>query len=78
MIFYGVVRLAGLQDVDELVQMRWDFSEEDYPNSEGSFKDFHKTCSEFLLKAMTSGDWYIWVAEVRTTYSSAYVSAAHT
>ena len=60
----AIIRLAALKDVDELVQMRWDFSEEDYPNSEGSFKDFHKTCSEFLLKAMTGGDWYIWVAEV--------------
>ncbi|MGO4500083.1 N-acetyltransferase family protein [Paenibacillus sp. 2RAB27] len=57
------VRLATLDDVDELVQMRWDFSAEDYGVSTVSFEEFHQICSEFLIKAIESRDWYIWVAE---------------
>lgn len=60
----GNVRLATLDDVDELVQMRWDFSEEDYGDSTVSFEDFHQICSEFLRTTINSGDWFIWVAEV--------------
>jgi GNAT superfamily N-acetyltransferase len=60
----AIVRLATLDDVDELVQMRWEFSKEDYEVSTISFEDFHQTCSEFLVKAIKSGNWYIWVSEV--------------
>lgn len=58
-----VVRLAALDDIDELVQMRWDFSEEDYGSSTVRFEEFHRTCREFLVNAIPSGNWFIWVAE---------------
>jgi RimJ/RimL family protein N-acetyltransferase len=58
------IRLAAIDDVDQLVQMRWDFSEEDYGKSAVSFEEFHRICCDFLVNAMESGDWYIWVAEV--------------
>lgn len=58
-----IVRLATLDDLDELVQMRWDFSTEDYGDSNVSFEEFHQTCSEFLIQAIIRGNWYIWVAE---------------
>ncbi|WP_429844231.1 GNAT family N-acetyltransferase [Brevibacillus sp. FIR094] len=59
-----IIRLATLDDVDELVQMRWDFSEEEKTINSVSFEDFKPICSEFLMKAIKSGDWYIWIAEV--------------
>jgi GNAT superfamily N-acetyltransferase len=59
----AIVRLAALEDVNELVRMRWDFSEEEYGESTLHYEEFHRTCSEFLVKAIKSGNWYIWVAE---------------
>jgi hypothetical protein len=59
-----MIRLATFDDIDELVQMRWDFSEEENPRHSVSFEEFYPICSEFLRKAMNSGDWYIWIAEV--------------
>ena len=59
----AIVRLATLDDVDELVQMRWDFSAEDYGVSTVSFEEFYQICSGFLINAIESGNWYIWVAE---------------
>lgn len=59
-----ITRLATLDDVDELVQMRWDFSLEGKTINSVSFEEFNQICSEFLMKAIKSGDWYIWVAEV--------------
>ncbi|MFC3773173.1 GNAT family N-acetyltransferase [Paenibacillus sp. GCM10012303] len=73
-----IVRLATLDDVDELVQMRWDFSAEDYGLGTANFEEFHRICSEFLIKAIGSGDWYIWVAEVdRTIVSHMYLQLIH-
>ncbi|MCY9662651.1 GNAT family N-acetyltransferase [Paenibacillus chondroitinus] len=74
----AIVRLATLDDVDELVQMRWDFSIEDYGVSTVRFSEFHHTCSQFLVKAFESGDWYIWLAEVeRKIVSHMYVQLIH-
>ncbi|WP_223275634.1 GNAT family N-acetyltransferase [Paenibacillus elgii] len=73
----AIVRLATLDDVDELVRMRWDFSEEGY-TSAVSFKEFYPICREFLIKAMGSGDWYIWVAEVeKSIVSHMYLQLIH-
>lgn len=72
-----LVRLAALDDVDELVQMRWDFSEEEASSSVG-FEEFHRICSEFLVKALESGDWYIWIAEVENKIvSHMYLQLIH-
>lgn len=59
----SIIRLATLEDIDELVRMRWEFSEEENSDSTLNYEEFHQTCYEFLVKAMKSGDWYIWVAE---------------
>lgn len=73
----ALVRLAVLDDVDELVQMRWDFSEEE-ASSSVSFEEFHRICSEFLVKALESGDWYIWIAEVENKIvSHMYLQLIH-
>lgn len=58
-----LVRLATVEDVPQLVQMRWDFSEGERTNHTVTFEEFNQVCSEFLVKALNSGDWYIWVAE---------------
>ncbi|MFD2115200.1 hypothetical protein ACFSTH_05580 [Paenibacillus yanchengensis] len=55
----AIIRLATLNDVDELVQMRWDFSKEDYCNSSDSFEEFYKICSEFLVKAIEGVDFQL-------------------
>ncbi|WP_256757636.1 GNAT family N-acetyltransferase [Cohnella sp. WQ 127256] len=74
----AIVRLATLDDVDGLVQMRWDFSTEDYGVSTVSFEEFHQICSEFLVEAIESGDWYIWVAEVeKNIVSQMYLQLIH-
>ncbi|RAV19221.1 GNAT family N-acetyltransferase [Paenibacillus contaminans] len=57
------VRLATIHDIDELVQMRWDFSLEGVTDHSESFGEFHAVCSSFLEKAIESGSWFIWVAE---------------
>ncbi|MWC30538.1 GNAT family N-acetyltransferase [Paenibacillus sp. MMS18-CY102] len=58
------VRLATLEDVAQLVQMRWDFTAEERKESAVTFEQFEKVCKEFLVKAIRSGDWFIWVAEI--------------
>ncbi|WP_068617722.1 GNAT family N-acetyltransferase [Paenibacillus tuaregi] len=74
----AIVRLATLDDVDELVKMRWDFSMEDNGVSTVSFEEFHQICSEFLVKAIESRDWYIWVAEVeKNIVSHMYLQLIH-
>ncbi|WP_054029052.1 GNAT family N-acetyltransferase [Bacillus sp. FJAT-28004] len=59
----SIVRLAILDDINELVRMRWEFSEEENSDITLNYEEFHQTCSEFLVKAIKSGNWYIWVAE---------------
>ncbi|MET3292310.1 UNVERIFIED_CONTAM: GNAT superfamily N-acetyltransferase [Brevibacillus sp. OAP136] len=59
----SAVRLATVEDIDELVRMRWDFSQEENPQHSVDYREFYPVCSAFLQKALTSGDWYIWIAE---------------
>ncbi|MFK0522058.1 GNAT family N-acetyltransferase [Paenibacillus illinoisensis] len=59
-----LVRLATLEDIPQLVQMRWDFSEEERMDTAVTFEEFNQVCTEFLVKAIKSGDWYIWIAEI--------------
>ncbi|MCH7323362.1 GNAT family N-acetyltransferase [Solibacillus sp. MA9] len=73
-----IVRLATLDDIDALVQMRWDFSEEDNGVSAVRFEEFDLICRKFLMKAMESGDWYIWVAEAeKEIVSHMYLQLIH-
>jgi len=74
----ALVRLATLDDVDELVQMRWEFSEDEHSNGIVSFEEFHQICSEFLIKAIKGEDWYIWIAEVeKNIVSHMYLQLIH-
>ncbi|SEN74706.1 GNAT family N-acetyltransferase [Paenibacillus sp. OV219] len=60
------IRLATVNDISELAQIRYTFTVEDYPElrqgAEGE-EQFYRTCSAFLEQAITGGDWFIWVAE---------------
>lgn len=60
----AIIRLATVSDVKQLVQMRWDFTAEDQDLNAINFEEFHQTCSGFLVKAIETGDWYIWIAEI--------------
>lgn len=74
----AMIRLAALDDVDELVQMRWDYSGEEQAISTVSFEEFHRICRKFLVTAIESGDWYIWVAEVdKKIVSHMYLQLIH-
>lgn len=61
-----VTRLANFRDIDQLVQMRWDFTVEDDESGkikESSFGEFYQECRTFLKKALDEEKWSIWVAE---------------
>lgn len=58
-------RLAGKEDIEQLINMRWDFTLEDYPENgqETEYSSFSEECKAFLGGALSSGQWFIWVAE---------------
>ncbi|PGL70408.1 GNAT family N-acetyltransferase [Bacillus sp. AFS055030] len=67
------VRLAEIKDIDQLIKMRWDFTLEDYETGRikaSEYNDFYNECRDFLLKALNSKQWYIWVAEIEGTIAS--------
>ncbi|WP_409304886.1 GNAT family N-acetyltransferase [Peribacillus sp. SCS-155] len=58
------IRLAEEKDIQQLIRMRWDFTlEHDESKKAASYDDFAKECQVFFQKALTSGRWFIWVAE---------------
>lgn len=60
------IRLAERKDINQLIQMRWDFTLEDNHTkifNEIDFKAFKLECQDFLEKALESETWFIWVAE---------------
>lgn len=73
-----LVRLATFEDIPQLVQMRWDFSVEERLESAVTFEEFSGICSEFLVHAIRSGDWYIWIAEISgSLVSHMYLQLIH-
>lgn len=61
----ATIRLARLDDIEQLVEMRRDFTFEDFDPSEVTSRPgYEHDCSGFLINAITSGRWKIWVAEV--------------
>lgn len=58
------IRLAEAKDIKQLIRMRWDFTiEYDESKKSESFNGFEKECQSFLVNALNSGQWFIWVAE---------------
>lgn len=74
------MRLAGVQDIDQLIRMRWDFSNEynEQKIAEKLYEDFYKECRSFLLEAMKGGEWFIWVADLDgSVISHIYLELIH-
>lgn len=60
------IRLAGAKDIQQLIQMRWDFTiEYDGSNqiAQTNFDVFEIECQSFLENAFKSDQWFVWVAE---------------
>lgn len=58
------IRLAEEKDIEQLIRMRWDFTiEYDESKKEESYHDFEKECQQFLMEALASDKWFIWIAE---------------
>ncbi|MBP3950207.1 GNAT family N-acetyltransferase [Bacillus suaedae] len=60
------IRLAEGKDCKQLIKLRWDSTIEfDEKNEieEALYDDFEKECQAFLENALTSDQWFIWVAE---------------
>ncbi len=55
-------RTATVEDLPELVRMRWAFRTEDEPPTVDP-EDFVRECTAFLTLGLTEGDWVYWVAE---------------
>ncbi|GAA5416844.1 hypothetical protein Pryu01_01883 [Paraliobacillus ryukyuensis] len=58
------IRLAEAKDIDQLIKMRWDMTVEYDPSkNEAFYEAFKKEFHTFLAHALTSNQWFIWVAE---------------
>ncbi len=59
------VRRAESRDIDELVQMRSDFTFEDpEADPEAALPGYESDCRSFLERALAEERWQIWVAEI--------------
>lgn len=59
-----VIRLAEVKDITQLIKMRWDFTiEHDESKRIASYEDFERECHDFLEKAISDNQWFIWIAE---------------
>ena len=60
-----IIRLARHEDIQELVEMRRDFTFEDFESGAAITRPgYEDDCRTFLSDAITSGRWHIWLAEV--------------
>lgn len=58
------IRLARHDDIGQLIEMRRDFTFEDFdPNAAVARPGYEDDCRAFLSDAISSGRWHIWVAE---------------
>jgi GNAT superfamily N-acetyltransferase len=72
------IRIATLNDVDELIRMRWDYTLEEQPNAAFDEVEFHQICRNFLERALSGGDWHIWIAETEAKIvSHMYLQLIH-
>jgi GNAT superfamily N-acetyltransferase len=58
------IRLANEQDVEQLVEMRREFTFEDPYPGVPQRAGYDEDCRAFVRDAITGGRWHIWVAEV--------------
>lgn len=57
------IRLASPDDIDELIEMRRQFTFEDGDRGEEAVRpEYEAECRAFLEDALASGRWHIWVA----------------
>ena len=57
------IRLAESIDIEQLIKMRWDNTIEfDESKREESYEEFARECQSFLESALTSNQWFIWLA----------------
>ncbi|WP_144510174.1 GNAT family N-acetyltransferase [Bacillus sp. FJAT-22090] len=59
-------RLAERKDINQLIQMRWDFTVDDKEIKKSikyNFESFRMECQAFLENALKNETWFIWVAE---------------
>lgn len=60
-----MIRLATHDDIEQLIQMRWDFTYEDNDATpKVDWEGYHRECEQFLQQALQGDRWYIWVAEI--------------
>ncbi|TQR15654.1 GNAT family N-acetyltransferase [Psychrobacillus soli] len=60
------IRFAERRDIEQLTQMRWDFTLETHDTKsfeESDFELFELEFRAFLENAISSGSWFIWVVE---------------
>jgi GNAT superfamily N-acetyltransferase len=59
------IRLARRDDIEQLVEMRRDFTFEDFePDRAAARPAYEQDCRAFLSEAIMSGRWHIWIAEM--------------
>jgi len=69
----ALIRRAQLSDVAQLVELRRDFTFEDYNAPERP--EYEDECRAFLVEAISGSAWQIWVAEIDgRVVSHAYVA----
>ena len=72
------IRQAQESDSAELARLNWDFSSEEERVLEHSFEMYAASFDQFLLSALSSGNWAIWVAEYeKRLVFMAYVQIIH-
>jgi GNAT superfamily N-acetyltransferase len=59
------IRLATNNDFDQLIRMRWDFTNEyrEIKIEEDQYEGFYLECKHFLTEALRSNKWFVWVAD---------------
>ncbi|GAK05378.1 hypothetical protein JCM19037_3874 [Geomicrobium sp. JCM 19037] len=58
------IRFATLDDVEQLIVMRWtDAKEQDSSLDESSYTVFHEEYNNYLFEIILSDEHYVWVAE---------------
>lgn len=73
------IRLAQYKDIDQLIQIRWDFTVEHQKEvAKSIIVNFQLECRLFLEHAIESPSWLIWIAEINEqVVSHIYLELIH-